>query len=74
VSTLFQFAAEFNSLALNDTELGLISAVVLLSPDRPGVTDTKAVEQHQDKLVEALKVQVKTSSIMMGHVGEIGAG
>ncbi|KAL0279738.1 UNVERIFIED_CONTAM: hypothetical protein PYX00_001237 [Menopon gallinae] len=58
VSSLFHFAASFNSLALNDTELGLFSAVVLLSADRPGVTDIKIIEQHQDRLIEALKVQV----------------
>lgn len=58
MGALFHFAASFNALALNDTELGLFSAVVLLTADRPGVTDVKAIEQHQDKLIEALKVQV----------------
>ncbi|EEB13323.1 Nuclear hormone receptor E75, putative [Pediculus humanus corporis] len=58
VSSLFHFAASFNALALNDTELGLFSAVVLLSADRPGVADIKVIEQHQDRLIEALKVQV----------------
>ncbi|KAK6627133.1 hypothetical protein RUM44_009610 [Polyplax serrata] len=58
VSSLFHFAASFNVLALNDTELGLFSAVVLLSADRPGVADIKVIEQHQDRLIEALKVQV----------------
>lgn len=58
VSSLFHFAATLNALALSDTELGLFSAVVLLTADRPGVTDVKAVERHQDRLVDALKVQV----------------
>lgn len=56
---MFHFASTFNAISLNDTELGLFSAIVLLSADRPGVTDLKAVEHHQDRLIEALKVQVK---------------
>lgn len=55
---MIHFATTFNALALNDTELGLFSAVVLLTADRPGITDVKTIEQHQDKLIEALKVQV----------------
>lgn len=58
VSSLFHFASSFNTMSLNDTEIGLFSAIVLLSADRPGVTDVKAIEHFQDRLVEALKVQV----------------
>ncbi|KRT85291.1 nuclear receptor, partial [Oryctes borbonicus] len=58
VSSLLHFANTFNALALNDTELGLFSAVVLLTADRPGIMDVKSIEHHQDKLIEALKVQV----------------
>ncbi|CAH0389919.1 unnamed protein product [Bemisia tabaci] len=58
VYSIFHFANSFNALALNDTELGLFSAVVLLTSDRPGVTDLKAIKQHQDRLLDALKLQV----------------
>lgn len=58
VSSVFHFTNTFNALNLNDAELGLFSAIVLLSGDRPGVTDLKAVEHHQDRLIDALKVQV----------------
>lgn len=68
VSSLFHFAASFNVLALNDTELGLFSAVVLLSADRPGVADIKVIEQHQDRLIEALKVQVRRNRIGRGKI------
>ncbi|CAG9856185.1 unnamed protein product [Phyllotreta striolata] len=57
-SSVIHFATSFNALSLNDTEVGLFSAVVLLTADRPGVTDVKTIEHHQDKLIEALKVQV----------------
>lgn len=58
VSSVVHFASTFNALALNDTEVGLFSAIVLLTADRPGVTDIKSIEHHKDKLIEALKVQV----------------
>lgn len=58
MSSLIHFANTFNALTLNDTELGLFSAVVLLTADRPGIMDVKLIEHHQDKLIEALKVQV----------------
>ncbi|XP_066256064.1 ecdysone-induced protein 78C isoform X4 [Euwallacea similis] len=58
VSSLVHFANTFNALALNDTEVGLFSAIVLLTADRPGVTDIKSIEHHKDKLIEALKVQI----------------
>ncbi|EFA01351.2 E78 nuclear receptor [Tribolium castaneum] len=58
ISSVMHFANTFNSLALNDTEVGLFSAVVLLTADRSGITDVKSIEHHQDKLIEALKVQV----------------
>lgn len=58
VSCLLSFFGSVNSLNLNDTEVGLFSAVVLLTGDRPGLTDIKSIEQHQDRLLEALKVQL----------------
>ncbi|CAH1371735.1 hypothetical protein MTP99_013194 [Tenebrio molitor] len=58
ISSVLHFASTFNALSLNDTEVGLFSAVVLLTADRNGITDVKSIEHHQDKLIEALKVQV----------------
>jgi len=63
VSSLFQFASSLNTLGLNDTELGLFSAIVLLTADRPGVTDLKTIEHHQDRLIDALKVQVSVIAL-----------
>ncbi|ENN70988.1 hypothetical protein YQE_12388, partial [Dendroctonus ponderosae] len=57
IASVIHFANTFNALALNDTEVGLFSAIVLLTADRPGVTDIKSIEHHKDKLIEALKVQ-----------------
>ncbi|XP_076062691.1 ecdysone-induced protein 78C-like isoform X2 [Oratosquilla oratoria] len=68
VSTLFNFAQTFNNLTLNDTELALFVGVVLLTADRPGLTDTKAIEQQQDKVLEALRVQVGRNHASETHL------
>ncbi|KAG7169548.1 Ecdysone-induced protein 78C-like [Homarus americanus] len=68
VSTIFNFALTFNNLNLNDTELALFTAVVLLTADRPGITDSKVIEQQQDKIIEALRVQVGRNHASETHL------
>ncbi|XP_066904465.1 ecdysone-induced protein 78C isoform X2 [Halyomorpha halys] len=68
VASLFHFTSSFNSLLLGDTELGLFSGLVLLSSDRPGISDVKAIERHRDKLIEALKLQTSRSGLETGSV------
>ncbi|XP_074661937.1 ecdysone-induced protein 78C-like [Tubulanus polymorphus] len=58
VQSLFDFSLAFNYLRLSDTEIGLFTSIVLLTPDRIGITDCKGVEEVQDKLIEALKLQL----------------
>jgi nuclear receptor subfamily 1 group D protein 3 len=57
--------------------LGLFSAIVLLTADRPGVTDLKTIEHHQDRLIDALKVQVSVIGVtytdLLVSVKEVGA-
>lgn len=57
-TNVFQLVTSFNSLSLTDTEVGLFAAIVLLTPDRPGVSDVKTVQHSQDRIVEAFKLQV----------------
>ncbi|XP_052800237.1 ecdysone-induced protein 78C-like isoform X2 [Mya arenaria] len=59
VSAMFDVAGNINGLNLNDTEIGLLSAVILSTPDRHDVKDQKAVEALWDRLIEALKLQLK---------------
>ena len=47
-----------NQLALNDSEMALFSAAVLLSPDRPVINDAKTIAQHEERITEALRLQV----------------
>lgn len=72
MTSIFHFTNSFNALLLNDTELALFSAIVLLSADRPGVTDVKAVQGHQDKLIEALKLQVSNFLLSTTYNCETG--
>merc|ERR1719483_584638 len=58
VTSMFEVSASFNLLSLNDTEIGLFTGIVLATADRQGLGDSQSVETIQDRLVEALKLQV----------------
>jgi len=58
VSGIFNFMIMFNNLQLNDTEIGIFGAIILLQSERSGIYDTKAIDHNQEKLMEALKLQV----------------
>lgn len=53
------FADGLNQMSMNDSEMALFSAAVLLSPDRPVINDAKGIGQHQERLTEALRLQVR---------------
>ncbi|KAK6166770.1 hypothetical protein SNE40_023392 [Patella caerulea] len=54
LDSMFDFAERFNKLHLTEEELALFSAIVLLSPDRPGLRNVEQVEKIQNKLTESL--------------------
>ncbi|XP_025086867.1 ecdysone-induced protein 78C-like isoform X3 [Pomacea canaliculata] len=58
VTSMFDVSASFNMLNLNDTEIGLFTGIVLVTADRHGLSDPHGVERIQDRLIEALKLQM----------------
>ncbi|CAG2106871.1 unnamed protein product [Medioppia subpectinata] len=58
VANVFNFMVLLNNLQLNDTEIGLFAGVVLLQSERSSIYDTKAIDHSQEKLMEALKLQM----------------
>ncbi|XP_077995980.1 thyroid hormone receptor beta-A-like [Glandiceps talaboti] len=61
VLSLFDFAMKINSLSLNDTEKALISAVTLMSPDRPGLSNKGIVSSCQALYLSALQHELSVS-------------
>ncbi|KAM9325254.1 peroxisome proliferator-activated receptor gamma [Gastrophryne carolinensis] len=55
----FEFAIRFNALELDDSDLAIFAAVVILSGDRPGLLHVKPIEDIQDNLLQALELQLK---------------
>jgi nuclear receptor subfamily 1 group D protein 3 len=53
------FADGLNQLSMNDSEMALFSATVLLSPDRPVINDVKTIASHQERITDALRLQVQ---------------
>ncbi|KAK7145993.1 hypothetical protein R3I93_013652 [Phoxinus phoxinus] len=50
----FEFAVKFNALELDDSDLALFVAAIILCGDRPGLMNVKQVEQIQDGVLQAL--------------------
>ncbi|KFM82365.1 Ecdysone-induced protein 78C, partial [Stegodyphus mimosarum] len=68
VSLLFNFVCWFNDLQLNDSEIALYSAVVLLTAERDGIYDHKSIQQRQEELIEALKYQLNEDHPSEPHI------
>lgn len=50
----FEFAVKFNALELDDSDLALFVAAIILCGDRPGLMNIKQVEDIQDNILQAL--------------------
>ncbi|XP_041701374.1 peroxisome proliferator-activated receptor delta-like isoform X2 [Coregonus clupeaformis] len=50
----FEFAVKFNALELDDSDLALFVAAIILCGDRPGLMNVKQVEQSQDGILQAM--------------------
>ncbi|XP_069795956.1 peroxisome proliferator-activated receptor gamma isoform X2 [Narcine bancroftii] len=55
----FEFAMKFNGLGLDDSDIAIFIAVVILSGDRPGLLNVKPIEDLQDSILQALALQLK---------------
>lgn len=67
MSSVLQFTTSLNAHKLTDDELGLFSGAILLS-ERPGLNDLKAVQRLQDRLLEALNIQVSRSNSVSNEI------
>ncbi|KAL5020455.1 hypothetical protein ScPMuIL_003347 [Solemya velum] len=52
---IFEFVKQLMLLNLTENELALLSAIVLIRPDRPGLKDTPDVRKLHEKVMSALK-------------------
>ncbi|XP_038115623.1 ecdysone-induced protein 78C isoform X2 [Culex quinquefasciatus] len=71
-NALFSFVSGLNACGLSDTEIGLYSALILLS-DRPGLTETKLILRTRECIAEALRVQITRSRSNGAAVGSSAA-
>lgn len=55
LDAMFEFSEKLGSLGLEPDEMALFMAVVLVSADLSGISDTQAVEQLQESLIRALR-------------------
>ncbi|KAE8749116.1 Ecdysone induced 78 [Frankliniella occidentalis] len=58
VGSILSMCSSMGALGLSEPETALLCGAVLLSPDRTGLADVKAVRSYQDKVLDALRLQV----------------
>uniref|UniRef100_W5L907 Nuclear receptor subfamily 1 group D member 1 n=1 Tax=Astyanax mexicanus TaxID=7994 RepID=W5L907_ASTMX len=62
LGTMFDFSEKLNALELSPEELGLFTAVVLVSADCSGIENINSVEMLQESLIRALRALVSKSA------------
>ncbi|XP_007573561.1 nuclear receptor subfamily 1 group D member 2-like [Poecilia formosa] len=65
LNSMCEFSEKLAALRLNEEEMSLFTAVVLVSADRSGIQDLNSVEALQDKLIWALR-----NLVMQNHGDE----
>ena len=55
VDSTFNFSERMNSMQLTDAEIGLFCAIVLITPDRPGLRNIELIEKMYTKLKACLQ-------------------
>ncbi|XP_073842272.1 ecdysone-induced protein 75B isoform X2 [Musca autumnalis] len=55
VDSTFNFAERMNSMNLTDAEIGLFCAIVLITPDRPGLRNIELIERMYNRLKGCLQ-------------------
>uniref|UniRef100_A0A8C1NY94 Nuclear receptor subfamily 1, group D, member 2a n=1 Tax=Cyprinus carpio TaxID=7962 RepID=A0A8C1NY94_CYPCA len=65
LNCMFEFSEKLSALQLNEEEMSLFSAVVLVSADRSAIEDVNGVEALQESLIRALR-----NLIMKNHSNE----
>ncbi|XP_055856426.1 ecdysone-induced protein 75B isoform X3 [Episyrphus balteatus] len=61
VDSTFNFAERMNSMNLSDAEIGLFCAIVLITPDRPGLRNTELIEKMYSRLKTCLQSIINQS-------------
>ncbi|XP_017725552.1 peroxisome proliferator-activated receptor delta isoform X3 [Rhinopithecus roxellana] len=61
VEPKFEFAVKFNALELDDSDLALFIAAIILCGDRPGLMNVPQVEAIQDTILRALEFHLQAN-------------
>ncbi|XP_025082341.1 probable nuclear hormone receptor HR3 isoform X1 [Pomacea canaliculata] len=58
MSRIFEFIKSIQSMAITETEMALLSALILISADRPGVKEVQDIQKLHEKILAALKIEI----------------
>lgn len=58
MNRIFAFIKSVQLMAITETEMALLSALILLSADRPGVKEQRDIQKLHEKILSALKMEI----------------
>uniref|UniRef100_A0A8D0B9B6 Uncharacterized protein n=1 Tax=Salvator merianae TaxID=96440 RepID=A0A8D0B9B6_SALMN len=71
INSIFELGRNLCRLQLSDEEVALFTAAVLLSPDRPWLSESKKVKKLQDKVYLALQHETQKKNISEDRFSKI---
>ncbi|XP_020636464.3 nuclear receptor ROR-beta [Pogona vitticeps] len=71
VNSVFELGRNLCRLQLSDEEVALFTAAVLLSPDRPWLSESKKVQKLQDKIYLALQHEIQKQNTSEDRLSKI---
>uniref|UniRef100_A0A2C9K1K7 Nuclear hormone receptor HR3 n=1 Tax=Biomphalaria glabrata TaxID=6526 RepID=A0A2C9K1K7_BIOGL len=58
MSAIFDFVKNIQLLHITESEMAMLSALILISSDRPGVKEVSEIQQLHDRILTALKLEM----------------
>ncbi|CAG5114455.1 unnamed protein product [Candidula unifasciata] len=58
MSAIFDFVKNIQRLNITESEMAMLSALILISSDRPGVKEVGEIQQLHDRILTALKLEM----------------
>ncbi|XP_042335881.1 nuclear receptor ROR-beta-like [Sceloporus undulatus] len=71
INSIFELGKNLCRLQLSDEEMALFTAAVLLSPDRPWLSEPKKVQKLQDKIYLALQHEIQKKNANEDRLSKI---
>ncbi|XP_059177986.1 probable nuclear hormone receptor HR3 [Physella acuta] len=68
MTAIFEFVKNIQLLNITESEMAMLSALILISSDRPGVKEVSEIQQLHDRILTALKLEMGVNHAGDEHI------